>query len=126
MLCALIAALQGQKKINGMKLNPKNAHQKIENVTLALEAAKADKIKMVNIGKRNRVINQGSILQLGGRALYPSWEKGLYTPTGKEGSIPQLGGRALYPSWEGGLCSQTGREGSISQLGGRALYPCRE
>lgn len=50
-LCALVAALQNKPGIKGMKANPKNRHQKIENVTLALQATKVDKIKIVNIGE---------------------------------------------------------------------------
>jgi len=50
-LCALVAALQGKPGIRGMKPNPKNRHQMIENVTLALQAAKHDKLKIVNIGR---------------------------------------------------------------------------
>ena len=50
-LCALVAALQNKPGIRGMKANPKNRHQKIENVTLALQATKVDKIKIVNIGE---------------------------------------------------------------------------
>lgn len=50
-LCALVAALQSKPGIRGMKANPKNRHQMIENVTLALQATKVDKIKIVNIGE---------------------------------------------------------------------------
>lgn len=50
-LCALVAALQGQERIAGMKKKPKNRHEMIENVTLALMATKHDKVKTVNIGK---------------------------------------------------------------------------
>ena len=50
-LCILVARLQNRAKIKGMKSQPKNRHQKIENVTLALQATRQDKVKLVNIGK---------------------------------------------------------------------------
>ncbi|XP_067943794.1 filamin-B-like [Watersipora subatra] len=63
-LCTLVAALQGRSGIKGMKANPKNRHQKIENATLALQATKMDKVKLVNIGPED-IVNGNKKLILG-------------------------------------------------------------
>ncbi|KAL3847644.1 hypothetical protein ACJMK2_018546 [Sinanodonta woodiana] len=54
-LCALITVLQG-KSPGRVIQSPKNPHQELENVALALSAIANDNIRLVNIGKSQVVI----------------------------------------------------------------------
>jgi filamin len=49
-LCSLVEALQG-RRLKGWSPNPSNQHQKLDNVTTALQAIEDDGVKLVNIGK---------------------------------------------------------------------------
>ncbi|XP_013193128.2 filamin-A [Amyelois transitella] len=62
-LCSLVEALQG-RRLKAWSSNPSNQHQKLDNVSCALQAIEDDGVKLVNIGNVD-IVNGNLKLILG-------------------------------------------------------------